>query len=170
MPLSRMNYNILSPIKTIPILQEYFKLEKDIQWLSNGNGGRQCGIQYIEGEDPFISATGKLKPNIIETEYNVINPLFRGTIFEEVIKEHKLFRTRLMWAGSKSCYSLHKDKTKRLHIPLITNDQCLFVFPEESKFIYLPSGHAYVVDTTRTHSFCNFSKIPRLHLVGCIES
>jgi hypothetical protein len=165
-----MIYRITNPINVTPIIHEYFKLEKNIQWLSNGNESRQCGIQYITGEDPFTSATGKLRSDTIETEYNVINPLFQGTIFEELIKEHNLFRTRLMWAGTKSCYSLHKDKTQRLHIPLITNDQCLFVFPEDSKFIYLPSGYAYIVDTTRTHSFCNFSQRSRLHLVGCIGS
>lgn len=164
------------PCKTIestnigPLITEYFKLENSIQWLTNETGGRQCGLQYAEGEDPFTSATGSIKKEVDEQNFNLLNPLFQGTLFEGIIEKYSLYRTRLMWAGPKSCYTLHKDKTVRLHIPLITNDQCLFVFPEDSKFVQLPAGYVHVVDTTRTHSFCNFSTMPRLHLVGCIKT
>ena len=130
--------------------------------------GKQCGLQYAEHDDPSSSAVGRLKPGKTETEYSLLNPLFQNTIFENIIREYKLVRTRLMWVNPYACYSIHKDKTKRLHIPLVTNADCLFIFPDHEKLIHLPVGNVYTVDTTKNHSFCNFSEHPRLHLVGCI--
>jgi hypothetical protein len=163
------SYYSIGNIDPIPLLTAYSSIEKDINWLLNNRDGRQCGLQYREGEDPFTSATGKFNPNVSENEYNLINPLFQNTIFEEIIKKYKLVRTRLMWAGPRTCYSLHRDTSKRLHIPLITNEQCLFVFPEPTELFHLPLGQVFIVDTTKTHSFCNFSDKLRLHLMGCVN-
>ncbi len=163
------SYTSIANIDTIPLLAAYSAVEKDINWLLNNRDGRQCGIQYREGEDPFTSATGRFRPDVSEKEYNLINPLFKGTVFEEVINKYNLFRTRLMWTGPRTCYSLHKDASKRIHIPLITNDQCLFVFTEPTEMFHLSAGEVFIVDTTKTHSFCNFSDKLRLHLMGCVD-
>lgn len=149
------------------LFNQYYILEKNIEWLSSDRG-KQAGVQYRKYEYPFLSATGKLKNNINEHEYNILNPLFKNTIFEEVINKFNLFRSRLMWMYEKTCYSLHKDTTKRIHIPIITNDQCYFLFPN-AKLIHLEEGHIYEVDTRNMHSFCNFSNTPRLHFIGCLN-
>lgn len=164
-----MIYKKIDNIDSSILIREYVNLQKNIKWLENSNQGKQCGLQYRDNEDPFISATGKLKKGVNESEYNLINPLFSNTLFEDIIKKYNLVRSRLMWVGPKTCYSLHKDTTMRLHIPLITHPQCLFVFPDDSEFVHLSSSSVYIVDTTRTHSFCNFSNINRLHLIGCVE-
>lgn len=157
--LNEVNYKLL--------FSQYLNLQNSIKWLVSTRG-KQTGLQYREGEDIFLSATGKLDKNVQETEYNILNPLFKNTIFEEIINKFKLFRSRLMWMDEKTCYSLHKDATKRLHIPIITNDQCYFLFPEKD-MIRLNQGTIYIVDTTQLHSFCNFSDFPRLHFIGCIK-
>lgn len=165
-----MTYQEIDSVNVIKILLEYNKIESKISWFDNQAKGKQCGLQYAAGEDTFHSATGKLKTDRTEEEYCLINPLFKDTIFEDVISKYNLYRTRLMWVHSYACYSIHKDVSKRIHIPLITNNKCLFVFPAESKFLYLPPGKSYMVNTTLSHSFCNFSEHSRLHLVGCIKN
>ncbi len=163
-----MNYKILDKINQIDYLKSYFTLQKNIKWLQS-KSGKQAGVQYAINEDPFLSATGKLKNNTDEKIYSTLNILFQGTIFEDIIKKHGLYRSRLMWAYPKTCYSLHKDKTKRIHIPLITNDNCKFLFPGTVELVHLPVGYSYIVDTTKVHSFCNFSEKSRLHFIGCID-
>lgn len=146
----------------------YKKLESQIVWHEDLNKGKQTSVQYMEGEDPFLSSIGKLKKNCHENYYNKLNPLFKNTVFENIINDYKLVRSRLMWVYGKTCYSIHKDPSKRIHIPIVTNKNCLFIFPEIPKLIHLPIGKAYSVDTTKQHSFCNFSEEPRLHFLGCI--
>lgn len=163
-------YSVISKVDHRHILQEYKKLEEHIQWPENSAKGKQTGLQYAENEMPEKSAVGSLRSSRIETEYSLITPLFKNTIFEEIINQYKMCRTRLMWVNPYSCYSIHKDQTKRLHIPLITNTECFFIFPDDRELVHLPLGNLYLVDTTKNHSFCNFSENPRLHLVGCIQN
>jgi hypothetical protein len=163
-----MTVSIISTINYLKILNEYYSLESKIDWPEKTVKGMQCGLQYAPGEDPSSSAVGLLKKFRSEKEYCEINPLFQNTVFEDIINQFELYRTRLMWINSFSCYSIHMDKSKRVHIPLITNPSCLFIFPDITKIVHLPLGLVYTVDTTKMHSFCNFSNMPRLHLVGCI--
>jgi hypothetical protein len=164
-----MTHSIISTVDTSKILAEYYNLESRIAWPENTSKGMQCGLQYAVGEDPAASAIGKLKKSRNEKEYCLINPLFQNTVFEEIINQFNLHRTRLMWVNPYSCYSIHRDKSKRIHIPLITNVDCLFIFPNIPEIIHLDTEYVYIVDTTKRHSFCNFSNVPRLHLVGCIS-
>ena len=163
-----MSHAIIDPIDISLVLREYQSIEDKINWLANG-GGRQCGIQYKDGEDYFISATGTRPVGVSEKEYCLINPLFQNTIFEDIINKYNLVRARLMWVNGKSCYSLHSDDSPRLHIPLITNPHCMFIFPNKPELIHLPLGNVYAVNTINQHSFCNFSNTPRLHFMGCMS-
>jgi hypothetical protein len=162
-----MNYARIEEFDHTHLLECYYQLEDKISWLVFPNKGRQASIQYAVNEDVFLSSTGTLQPYRREKEYNLLNPLFSGTMFEDIIKKYNLVRTRLMWSDPRSCYSLHYDLSWRLHIPLITNKDCRFVFPDNPEIFHLPVGGVYMVDTTKTHSFCNFSTKPRLHLLGC---
>jgi hypothetical protein len=161
-----MSYSIIRSIGVSDLLISYSKLKDKIYWLESPNKGKQTGLQYAEGEDTFLSATGSLQSKREETEYTQLNPLFKGTVFEDIIKEYNLYRTRLMWVEPKTCYSLHQDNSQRIHIPLVTNENCMFLFPNEP-LIHLPVGQVYSVDTRKTHTFCNFSNHARLHLLGC---
>jgi len=160
-----MNYNIIDTINIEPILDSFYKLNSDINW-TNYPQGNQTGLQYKIGEDPWNSAVGKKRGN--EFEHTEINPFFKDTIFESLIKKYNLKRTRLMWVKPKSCYSLHSDTTPRVHIPLITNPQCYFLF-NPGGIAHLPSGSVWWVDTRQQHTFLNCSDLPRLHLVGCVD-
>jgi hypothetical protein len=156
----------IASIDIHPVLDAYNCLEKNIQWTEYKHQGRQTGLQYKIDENPWSSAVGKRQGN--EVEYTNLNPFFKNTIFEELIKKYKLLRTRLMWVAPYACYSMHKDQTPRIHVPMITNSECYFVF-KKGAIQHLPVGSVYCVDTTQFHTFMNCSDKPRLHLVGVID-
>jgi hypothetical protein len=149
------------------IINEYKTVESSLVWTEYGHKGKQCGLQFKDGEDPWTSAVGPSKGN--ELSYINLNPFFKNTIFEELIDSYKLYRTRLMWVGPYACYSMHKDTSPRIHIPLITNKDCLFVFRSKIP-THLSAGSVFWTDTRHSHSFMNCSDQPRLHLVGVVES
>jgi hypothetical protein len=163
-----MNYFKLDTIKVDDILLDYAKVTDKIHWVQSLKG-QQTGVQYAATDDPFVSAVGTIPLNRLEKEYSLINPLFQNTLFEEIIKKYNLYRSRLMWVNSGSCYSVHRDTSPRLHIPLITNPDCMFVFPDTPELVHLQEGNIYAVNTLKKHSFCNFSSTPRLHFIGCMS-
>lgn len=157
---------LLESINDQLILDTYNGIEKNIVWTTYNNKSKQAGLQYKDNEDPWSSAVGKSAGE--ELSYRNINPLFKDTIFEEIINKYNLLRTRLMWVSPYSCYSMHSDTTPRIHIPLITNAECYFVF-RKGIISNLKQGSVWWVDTRSTHTFMNCSDLPRLHLVGVVE-
>lgn len=159
--------NQLESIDVQSIVDSYTKLETSLQWTDYGHKGKQCGLQYKDNDDPWTSSVGRSQGK--ELEYTQLNNFFKDTIFETLINRYSLKRTRLMWVGPYACYSMHKDETPRIHIPLITNPECYFVF-RSGEILNLSQGHAWWVDTRLPHTFMNCSDHARLHLVGIVES
>ena len=63
-----------------------------------------------------------------------------------------------------TCYNWHIDTGKNcIHIPLQTNEGCLFVYDTKS-FKMRADGRLYLVNNERPHTFVNSGKTPRLHL------
>jgi hypothetical protein len=161
-----MLMKIIDSIDATAILAEYTKLEPNIVWTSYSDKGRQCGLQHKENEDVWASAVGRSSGN--EFASSLLNPFFKDTVFEEIILKYNLFKTRLMWLNPYACYSMHRDESPRIHIPIVTNDQCYFVFKAIAPY-HIPINSVYWTDTTKGHSFMNCSEIPRLHLVGAVH-
>lgn len=147
------------------LLDSFYQIEKNIVWTNFGSG-RQTGLQFKGNEDHWVSAVGKTKD--YDSRYDNLNPYFKGTLFEEIILKYQLKRTRFLWMNGKSCYSMHKDNTPRLHIPIITNPQCFMIF-QIGTIQHLKSGSVYWVDTRKSHTAMNGSDLERLHLVGAVE-
>lgn len=159
---------MIKKIKTIDvneILSQYLKTEKALQWTEYGHKGKQCGLQYKTDENFWTSAVGKSKGK--ELDYNNLNPFFKNTIFDSLISEYNLKRSRFMWSGPYSCYSMHADTTPRIHIPLITNKDCYFLF-KDSTPQHMEIGYSYWIDTTKPHTFINCSDSHRLHFIGVV--
>ena len=157
--------SVIDTIDIEPILNSFLELDKDIIW-TNYTQGKQTGLQYKIGEDPWTSAVGKSQGK--ELEYTKLNPFFKDTIFETIINKYNLKRTRLMWVNKKSCYSIHADETPRVHIPLITNPECYFLF-KPGFIVHLNINSVWWVNTKLQHTFLNCSDLTRLHLVGVVE-
>ncbi len=100
-----------------------------------------------------------------EKEVEFTYPLFDIPYINSIIKEHNLYRVRLMNLKSKTCYSYHKDQGKRFHIPIITNENCFFIV-EDKLIRYSADGNYCIVDTSKKHTAVNASWKDRIHLIG----
>lgn len=106
-----------------------------------------------------------------EKKYNVIQPELTGTYLEELIKKHNSYRTRIMILDPRKCYSVHRDTSPRLHIPIITNMQSWMVWPHHNTTVQLHAGVIHWVDTTKHHTFFNGDlTLRRIHVIMNVGS
>ena len=119
--------------------------------------------------DPFASVGNMNKWNHDYDETDFVVPIFDLPYINSIMKDLKMFRTRVLILRPYECYSYHRDYTKRIHIPVITNKSSFIV--EDRQLKHLPAdGNYYVVDTTKMHTALNGSRNneDRLHIVGGI--
>jgi len=112
------------------------------------------------------------KDSAWELQFNQIQTGLKDTPVAEYIRwlGVDVYRTRIMLAREKSSYSIHRDYSPRLHLPLITNPQALFLFTEPASLHHMPAdGTTYWVDTKKQHTFINGSTEDRLHLVMIVK-
>ena len=129
-------------------------------------GSSQIALQGVEGNrDPYYGIGSSVELHHREDEFVV--PNFDIEYTNSILKKLGMFRSRLMTMRETSCYSYHKDPTKRMHIPLITNDKCFMVI-DDIVHRYPADGNYYIVDTTKMHTAVNGSWEDRVHIVGCI--
>jgi len=138
--------------------------------------------QYTEGGQSLVwdwdnvdedGNPTKKNPIHKENEFQTITEIFKGTYIEEVSnwlnKDYNAVRGRFMQLKPKSCLSTHKDPSLRLHIPIITNEDCFMMFKEQDIVIKMHNtSDMYIVDTTKSHTAVNASKLERTHLVYCL--
>lgn len=85
-----------------------------------------------------------------------------------IFKKYNMYNSRIMCLRGKECYTYHKDRTPRIHLPLITNNNCLFIL--EDRVFSMPSGKAYAIDTRKIHSAMNGNlNFFRYHIVGMTD-
>ena len=126
----------------------------------------QMSLQGVKGQtDPYYGCHHFKNQTHIEFEYNqfIHDSL---TYTNSVIKDLKLFRTRLMRLMPQTCYTYHKDFSQRIHIPLITNENC-FIIVDDVLNRYPADGSSYLINTTKMHTALNASTEERWHIVGC---
>jgi len=113
-----------------------------------------------------------INSNIIHEKYGIFNP-YMDAVMELVseslgtlsIKQAMLTRLR-----SGSVIGRHRDrgpltaKTHRIHVPVITNEQCLFTVDDEVR--NLQAGEVWIIDNVgRYHSVENKGQQDRVHLI-----
>ena len=136
---------------------------------------KQICLQGVEGSNDYFLGCGvdgnqnswerKQRHNHRTDEFK--HPLFDLPYVNQFIKEHDMTHTRVMKLLPRTCYSYHKDRTKRIHIPVTTNEHCWVVVNEEMS--HLPAdGSDFVVDTTQMHTAVNASSEERIHILGNI--
>ena len=138
--------------------------EKDLWYEGTGS------LTYKFGENFIVD--GKLVENEIKLEqhqFKVLNEQLKNTYIEHVYdcisKDFEFGRFRLMGMSHKKCMSIHIDKTKRVHIPVVTNENCLMII--DNTVHHMPAdGNAYLTDTTKPHTALNANhSFMRLHLL-----
>lgn len=160
------------------------RIKREIESLPEWD--EQISLQGF-GDGDYITPTIGWKRKEINEE-DCIHFNFDLPYTNKIIKDLGMYRTRLMRMHPRSIYSYHWDKTPRLHIPLITNTHCIFMFDKVLKEIsepyheqdiastpknifHLPAdGNMYFLDTTMMHSAINFSPFERVHIVGCLQT
>lgn len=132
--------------------------------------------------DPYYEATGALYDfdqkvfYFKEGDMRIFHEAWRSSYLYDVyiqlreIIPYPIFRLRFMKLMPISCLSLHHDPTMRLHIPIETNENCLFIFKNQIP-VHLPAdGSAYIVDTRQIHTVLNGDrKASRLHFVAAVQ-
>lgn len=151
-----------------------------VQRMEGIEGNKQlthsCGSLIYDWDNYFpekdYENSGPKARDVIpkEEQFDITCDYLKGTYTEEVIEqlkdEYKVVRGRYMMLNMKTCLTYHYDETPRLHIPLVTDDNCFMVI--DDKVCRLPYGNTYHVDTTKKHTALNASKILRTHLVFCL--
>lgn len=124
---------------------------------------------YFESFFDLSDTQNFFSAKIKETDFWLINDNFKGSYIEEIINNFSLVRTRLVIMPPRSCLNFHADPTPRLHIPIKTNNECYFYFPDQCKQFNLKEYNIYSVNTTQKHIFMNTSKQERIHILGSLS-
>lgn len=159
---------------------EVSKIIADIDPVMPEWGKQAISLQYRDPSntrwDNSVGNFNKLShmtPSI-EQEFSTIQPWLVGTEIEKLFAsiDIKLYRARILFMAPNAKYSVHRDPTPRVHIPIVTNEKCRFFFPEFSNepAEYMPAnGSIYWVDTRSTHTFENNSDQTRIHIVAVVN-
>jgi hypothetical protein len=161
-----------------PYFKEITTLCKDLAKNYGEFEYRSDGQISVQTNDPstdnWFAGTGHSieKNKDWEQTFCHLQPSLKGTVIEDYINwlEVPVYRARIMLAREKGCYSIHRDYTPRLHLPLVTNKQCNFLFTDPLQMFHMPAdGTTTWVDTTKYHTFMNGSTEKRLHLVMIVK-
>lgn len=140
--------------------------------LSNYPNHPQISLQApIKDADPdqyWNCSVGKFK-GLDRKEEEYIFPIFANAkLINHYMKSLGMYRTRIMISKPKECYTIHKDLSPRIHIPVVSNENCLMLIGDFN--YYLEPGKIYWTDTKQRHSAINGSYERRIHIVGCVDS
>ena len=131
----------------------------------------QIAITSFDGKNVMVdNKFNEDYKRIPEVDLNLMNEWFKNSYVEEVIniinETYNTTKWRFMRLSSeRRAYSYHKDETKRLHIPLLTNDECMFIIEKQLYEMNQP-GVLYEMDTTQYHTALNLGWSDRVHMVG----
>ena len=121
----------------------------------------------IRPVDPFYGI-GRVK-ELEHEEEDFCVPTFPSFVYTNtVIMSLGMHRARVMRMKPKTCYTYHRDPSERIHIPLVTNEKCMFIINDQVHR-YPADGNYYQIDTTQWHTAINASWEDRIHIVGCIS-
>jgi hypothetical protein len=103
-----------------------------------------------------------IKDNIRSDILNTLT--YTCQIIEQIFELQTFNSVNYRLVLPNTCYNWHFDTGNScVHIPLITNLGCRFVY--DTKAFFMPSdGSVYVVNNSIHHSFMNAGPEPRLHL------
>ena len=132
-------------------------------------GSKARGVYWTKPDSTGIEVSRDV--NIDESKYTEFVKEFEHTYFKEVFdelkKNFKLGRVRLLLKEPRSTLSWHRDPEARLHIPIVTNPGCLMVIDKTAQ--HMPAdGNVWVTNNTKYHNAFNGGEENRVHLVACV--
>ena len=164
-----MHIEVLEEIDHKKILEEAntVKMALEKGWKDIDQVGIQGHKPELDPKVEWQNSVGRVnKLQYPETYFKY--SLFDIPTINRIMEKYGMLRTRIMKSNPKTCLSMHQDMSKRIHIPLITNPDCVMII--EDRTYYLEPGKIYLTNTTLRHTAVNASDRPRVHIVGCIYS
>lgn len=156
-------------------LENRYDHEKLLSVLHNTNiRADQVHVSSPTGNEYLYPSGDLMKHGLNQNDFTVINEEFVGTYVEEVYNDlnerYDICRGRFMtMSPNNRAYSYHYDISKRLHIPLTTDENCMFIVDDE---LYKASelGALYELDATKKHTALNLGNNTRTHFVVCLKA
>jgi len=158
--------NLTFDYRELLIKYNSIEIPEDVMYDQN-----QIAITSFDGKNVMVdNKFNEDYKRIPEVDLNLMNEWFKNSYVEEVIniinETYNTTKWRFMRLSSeRRAYSYHKDETKRLHIPLLTNDECMFIIEKQLYEMNQP-GVLYEMDTTQYHTALNLGWTDRVHMVG----
>jgi hypothetical protein len=142
--------------------KDVYNVVENVGW---GEKNQIC-LTHPPGLPDWFHGTGPLMANKTFTELNrFLNGQYIESVYNTVKNAYPIGRVRIMLLPGQKCFSLHADITKRIHLPLETNEQCMMIIDNEVK--YMPAdGSAWLTNTTKPHTALNGNLMfDRIHLL-----
>lgn len=162
-----MHIEVLEEIDHTKVLEEANDVKillgkgwKDVEQVS-----LQAPKPDLNWEDNWDKGNGKsVELDYPETYYKY--SLFDLPTINRLMEKYGMVRTRIMVSQPSTNLSFHQDMSKRIHLPLFTNPDCVMII--EDTIYRLEPGKVYLTNTTLRHTAVNGSLVPRGHIVGCV--
>lgn len=144
--------------------------------LINKGSSFRFPIQGVAGrEETYDSLVGHFYgKEFSESDVNTILDIFSNTETEKSITKINEYantcRARYLTMLPTAAYRMHIDSGWRLHIPIITNDNCFFFHKDEMPYYMEADGSCYIVSVDHMHTALNLSEENRTHIVMGIDS
>jgi hypothetical protein len=130
-------------------------------WAAGGDSGDGLLTNYEYGHSPAITEYGKQLPYLQDlitstvdlTRLNFVRlAIFSGSV---IVPHRDLLELSGLPADKRTAH--------RLHIPLVTHENCFF---SEDNVVYrMRAGEAWSFDASRVHAVASLSDTPRIHLI-----
>lgn len=157
-------YRIIDTVDLDKIKREISTIDYDITYALQGVNANDDPRKHIMPADNRINAWER---SADVTADQLVNFHFDVPYINSLLTKYNIGYGRVAILKGKTCYTYHKDKTKRIHIPIETNDNNFFVM-NDTVFRLPADGSVYEVDTTYIHTFVNGSVSRRVHIVGTL--
>ena len=160
-------------VKVLAPVYNFSKITKEVLdvFSKHSNGSNQIILQtQVEGNEDWLTGVGSIEKleNKQENDYVHIQPSLRGSELEQLINQYGAYRTRIMRMPPISCYSVHRDFSVRIHIPVVSNNDSFLIWPRLQVCSRLLPGLVYWTDTTKEHTAINGGDLDRIHIVMCV--
>lgn len=147
------------------------RVQAEIQEISSIHGwwnDSQISLQSPNGDFMYGNGNLNLTATHGEKDFTTLN-IPQHYEIAKFISQYGLYRTRIMKLNPKVVYSMHKDSSCRIHLPVLTNEHCLMIINHQ--LFHMPAnGHAYFTETILPHTALNANmEFYRYHIVGCVQ-
>ena len=109
-----------------------------------------------------------------ESDVNTVLDIFDNTetkrCIETISQYVNTYRARYLTMIPTQTYRMHIDAGWRLHVPIISNDNCYFFHKGEMPYYMEADGSCYMVSVDYMHTAMNLSEEKRTHIVMGIDN